>query len=45
MKRKRIKRANPVAKYGRRFNKAQVFRDRTKYRRKTKHTLKRLQDD
>lgn len=31
------KRRNPVAKFARKFNKAVVFRDRTKYRRKQKH--------
>jgi len=30
--------ANPVAKYCRKFNKSVVHRDRTKYTRKTKHT-------
>jgi hypothetical protein len=28
---------NPVAKFAHRFNKAQVFGDKTEYRRKTKH--------
>lgn len=28
---------NPVAKYARQFNKAQVFKDKTKYQRKAKH--------
>ncbi|MGB1883595.1 MAG: DUF7230 family protein [Gammaproteobacteria bacterium] len=31
------KRANPVAKHAHQFNKAQAFRDRTKYRRRGKH--------
>ena len=33
MKRK-VKPRNPVAKYARKYNKAKVFRDRTKYNRK-----------
>lgn len=28
---------NPVAKYAHQFNKSQVFKDKTKYQRKTKH--------
>jgi hypothetical protein len=28
---------NPVAKFAHQFNKAQVFRDKTEYRRKAKH--------
>ncbi len=32
---KRLK--NPVAKFAHQFNKAQVFKDRTKYQRQTKH--------
>jgi hypothetical protein len=28
---------NPVAKFAHQFNKAQVFSDKTEYRRKTKH--------
>jgi len=28
---------NPVAKYAHQFNKAQVFKDKTKYQRKVKH--------
>ncbi len=28
---------NPVAKYARQFNKAQVFQDRTQYKRNRKH--------
>ncbi|MGR9114745.1 MAG: DUF7230 family protein [Gammaproteobacteria bacterium] len=28
---------NPVAKYANQFNKTQVFRDKTKYKRKAKH--------
>lgn len=28
---------NPVAKYAGQFNKAQVFKDKTKYQRKAKH--------
>jgi len=30
-------RTNPVAKHGARFNRAATFRDRSKYRRNTKH--------
>lgn len=42
MKKKKAKeltlvRQNPVAKYARQFNKAQVFKDPTTYTRKTKH--------
>jgi len=33
MKRK-VKPRNPVAKYARKYNKAKVFKDRTKYNRK-----------
>ena len=33
---KKIKRPNPVAKYGRKFNRAKVFRDKTKYDRKNR---------
>lgn len=29
---------NPVAKFARRFNKAQVYADKSKYRRKAKHS-------
>ncbi len=28
---------NPVAKFARQFNKAQVFKDKTKYQRRNKH--------
>ncbi len=33
-------RNNPVAKHAARFQRAQVFRDRSKYRRKAKHAHK-----
>ncbi|PKM11532.1 MAG: hypothetical protein CVV13_08895 [Gammaproteobacteria bacterium HGW-Gammaproteobacteria-3] len=39
-KSKKVKTAappNPVAKHAHQFNKAQVFRDKTQYRRKAKH--------
>jgi hypothetical protein len=32
-----MKTRNPVAKFARTFNKAKVFRDQTKYTRKSKH--------
>lgn len=31
---------NPVAKYAHRFNKAQIYRDKSKYSRPVKHKLK-----
>ncbi len=36
-KRRKPERSNPVAKFAAQFNRATVFRDRSKYRRKAKH--------
>ena len=33
---------NPVAKFAHRFNKAQVFGDKTEYRRKAKHEMQEV---
>ena len=34
---KQVSRQNPVAKHAPKFNKAQTFKDKTKYTRKLKH--------